>query len=178
MRLKALDHFISEALPFFGDVQDAMKRGEPFLYHGLVSPYLNAGLLTAREVCLAAESAYRKGAAPLNAVEGFIRQILGWREYVRGIYWHQMPAYAETNALGATRPLPWFYWSGETDLACIAEVVGDTRRHAYAHHIQRLMVTGNFALLAGIRLPRSRPGISPSMSMPSTGWSCRMSTGW
>ncbi len=149
--LKALDHFISEALPFFGDVQDAMKRGEPFLYHGLVSPYLNAGLLTAREVCLAAESAYRRGAAPLNAVEGFIRQILGWREYVRGIYWHQMPAYAETNALGATRPLPWFYWSGETDLACIAEVVGDTRRHAYAHHIQRLMVTGNFALLAGIR---------------------------
>lgn len=149
--LKALDHFIAEALPFFGDVQDAMKRGEPFLYHGLVSPYLNAGLLTPREVCLAAESAYRRGAAPLNAVEGFIRQILGWREYVRGIYWHQMPAYAETNALGATRPLPWFYWSGETDLACIAEVVGDTRRHAYAHHIQRLMVTGNFALLAGIR---------------------------
>jgi len=149
--LKALDHFITEALPFFGDVQDAMKRGEPFLYHGLVSPYLNAGLLTPREVCLAAESAYRRGSAPLNAVEGFIRQILGWREYVRGIYWHQMPAYAETNALGATRPLPWFYWSGETDLACLAEVVGDTRRHAYAHHIQRLMVTGNFALLAGIR---------------------------
>jgi deoxyribodipyrimidine photolyase-related protein len=149
--LMALDHFISEALPAFGDVQDAMKRGEPFLYHGLVSPYLNVGLLTAREVCLAAETAWRRGTAPLNAVEGFIRQILGWREYVRGIYWHQMPGYAETNALGADRPLPWFYWSGETDLACLAEVVGDTRRNAYAHHIQRLMVTGNFALLAGIR---------------------------
>ncbi len=149
--LKALDHFITEALPQFGDVQDAMKRGEPFLYHGLLSPYLNVGLLTAREVCLAAETAYRRGQAPLNAAEGFIRQILGWREYVRGIYWHRMPDYAETNALGADRPLPWFYWSGETDLACIAEVVGETRRNAYAHHIQRLMVTGNFALLAGIR---------------------------
>ncbi len=149
--LAALDHFIAEGLPSFGDVQDAMKRGEPFLYHGLISPYLNVGLLTAREVCLAAERAWRRGTVPLNAAEGFIRQILGWREYVRGIYWHQMPGYAETNALGATRPLPWFYWSGETDMACIAEVVGDTRRNAYAHHIQRLMVTGNFALLAGIR---------------------------
>ncbi len=149
--LAALDHFIAEGLPSFGDVQDAMKRGEPFLYHGLISPYLNVGLLTAREVCIAAETAWRRGVAPLNAAEGFIRQILGWREYVRGIYWHQMPAYAATNALGASRPLPWFYWSGETDMACIAEVVGDTRRNAYAHHIQRLMVTGNFALLAGIR---------------------------
>lgn len=149
--LAALDHFITEALPQFGDVQDAMKRGEPFLYHGLLSPYLNVGLLTAREVCVAAETAYRRGEAPLNAAEGFIRQILGWREYVRGIYWHRMPGYAETNALGADRPLPWFYWSGETDLACMAEVVGETRRNAYAHHIQRLMVTGNFALLAGIR---------------------------
>lgn len=149
--LAALDHFIAEGLPSFGDVQDAMKRGEPFLYHGLISPYLNVGLLTAREVCLAAETAWRRGAAPLNAAEGFIRQILGWREYVRGIYWHQMPGYAETNALDATRPLPWFYWSGKTDMACIAAVVGDTRRNAYAHHIQRLMVTGNFALLAGIR---------------------------
>jgi deoxyribodipyrimidine photolyase-related protein len=149
--LSALDHFIAVGLPSFGDVQDAMKRGEPFLYHGLISPYLNVGLLTAREVCLAAETALRRGAAPLNAAEGFIRQILGWREYVRGIYWREMPGYAETNALQAMRPLPWFYWSGETDLACIAEVVGETRRNAYAHHIQRLMITGNFALLAGIR---------------------------
>jgi deoxyribodipyrimidine photolyase-related protein len=147
---EALDHFVTVALPRFGDYQDAMKRGEPFLFHGLVSTSLNLGLLTAREVCGAAERAWQAGLAPLNAVEGFIRQVLGWREYVRGIYWLRMPGYAATNALGAKRDLPWFYWSGETDMACIAEVVGETRRNAYAHHIQRLMVTGNFALLAGV----------------------------
>ncbi len=148
--LAALDHFIAAALPGFGDWQDAMKSGEPFLHHALLSPALNLGLLRPHEVCVAAERAYRTGDAPLNAVEGFIRQILGWREYVRGLYWLKMPGYAATNALGATRPLPWFYWSGETDMACIAAVVDDTRRNAYAHHIQRLMVTGNFALLAGL----------------------------
>lgn len=88
---------------------------------------------------------------PLNAAEGFIRQIIGWREYVRGVYWLEMPEYALTNALSATRPLPWFYWSGETQMNCLAQTIADTRRHAYAHHIQRLMVTGNFALLAGVR---------------------------
>jgi deoxyribodipyrimidine photolyase-related protein len=148
--LEALEHFLSTCLPSFGDYQDAMKRDDPFLFHALVSPYLNIGLLTAREVCQAAERAYRSGTAPLNAVEGFIRQILGWREYVRGLYWLKMPDYAHTNALGATRALPSFYWTAETDLACIAETVADTRRNAYAHHIQRLMITGNFALLAGI----------------------------
>jgi deoxyribodipyrimidine photolyase-related protein len=148
--LAALDHFIAEALPSFGDYQDAMKGGEPFLYHGLISTSLNLGLLTPREICLAAERVWLEGAAPLNAVEGFIRQILGWREFVRGIYWLKMPNYAATNFLEAKRALPWFYWSGETDLNCIAHVVAQTRRHAYAHHIQRLMVTGNFALLAGI----------------------------
>ncbi|MFO1150617.1 MAG: cryptochrome/photolyase family protein [Alsobacter sp.] len=148
--LEALAHFVEVALPRFGDYQDAMKRGEPFLFHGLVSTSLNLGLLTARETCGAAERAWKAGHAPLNAVEGFIRQVLGWREYVRGIYWLRMPGYAATNALGAKRDLPWFYWSGETDMACIAQVVGETRRNAYAHHIQRLMVTGNFALLAGI----------------------------
>ncbi len=148
--LEALEHFIRACLPLYGDYQDAMKADEPFLFHAVVSPYLNAGLLTAREICVAAERAYQRGEAGLNAVEGFIRQILGWREYIRGIYWLRMPGYAATNMLGASRPLPWFYWSGETDLNCIANAVGDTRRNAYAHHIQRLMVTGNFALLAGI----------------------------
>ncbi len=148
--LEALEDFLAVGLPRFGDYQDAMKTGAPFLHHGLISPYLNLGLLTAQEVCAAAEAAYRAGRAPLNAAEGFIRQILGWREYVRGIYWTRMPDYADTNALGATRDLPWFYWSGETDMNCLRQCIGDTLRHAYAHHIQRLMVTGNFALLAGI----------------------------
>ena len=147
--LQALDVFIADHLPEFGDHQDAMVLGQSFMHHAVLSPYLNLGLLLPREVCAAAERAYAKGKAPLNAVEGFIRQILGWREYIRGIYWLKMPDYAVSNALDAHRPLPWFYWSGETKLACVAEVVGQTRRHAYAHHIQRLMVTGNLALLGG-----------------------------
>jgi deoxyribodipyrimidine photolyase-related protein len=148
--LKALHHFIADALPGFGDFQDAMKQGEPFLHHALISPCLNAGLLTPAEVCDAADNAWRNGHAPLNAVQGFIRQVIGWREFVRGIYWHLMPAYADSNALNATRDLPWFYWSGETDMNCLKQCIGETRDHAYAHHIQRLMVTGNFALLAGV----------------------------
>ena len=148
--LLALDTFLRDALPNFGAYQDAMATGEPFVFHAAISPYLNAGLLTPREVCVAAEREYLEKRAPLNAVEGFIRQILGWREYVRGVYWLKMPDYTETNALGATRPLPWFYWSGDTDMHCLREAIGQTRRHAYSHHIQRLMVTGNFALLAGI----------------------------
>ena len=147
---EALEHFIQACLPSFGDYQDAMKQGEPFLFHSVISPYLNCGLLTAREVCAAAEKAYKKKKAPLNAVEGFIRQVLGWREYVRGIYWHHMPAYAQSNALQAQRPLPQFFWTADTGMNCIAQVVHETRDNAYAHHIQRLMVTGNFALLAGI----------------------------
>jgi deoxyribodipyrimidine photolyase-related protein len=137
-------------LPSFGDVQDAMKQGEGFLFHALISPMLNIGLLVPDEVCRKAEAAYHTGHAPLNAVEGFIRQILGWREYVRGLYWLKMPNYSEGNALNANRPLPAFYWSGATAMNCLKQCVGDTMRNAYAHHIQRLMVLGNFALLAGI----------------------------
>ena len=148
--LAALDDFIAHGLPGFGDYQDAMKAGAPFLYHSLLSPALNIGLLSPREVCAAAETAWRMGHAPLNAVEGFVRQILGWREYVRGVYWTLMPDYADGNALDATRELPAFYWTGETDMRCLREAIDGTARHAYAHHIQRLMVTGNFALLAGI----------------------------
>jgi deoxyribodipyrimidine photolyase-related protein len=149
--LGALDDFIVLGLPRFGDYQDAMKAGEPFLYHSLLSPLINAGLLRPREVVARAEAAFRDGAAPLNAVEGFIRQILGWREFIRGVYWLKMPGYGETNALDARRPLPAFYWTAETDMRCMKEAIVATRDHAYAHHIQRLMVTGNFALLAGIR---------------------------
>lgn len=145
-----LDHFIAKLLPHFGDYQDAMVAGEPYLYHSLISSYLNAGLLLPLEICQKAESAYRNGTAPLNAAEGFIRQILGWREYIRGIYWHFMPEYGELNALNATRPLPGFYWGEHTNMFCASEAVRHTRDHAYSHHIQRLMITGNFALLAGL----------------------------
>ncbi|MEM6649102.1 MAG: cryptochrome/photolyase family protein [Pseudomonadota bacterium] len=148
--LRALDDFIDVALPAFGDYQDAMATGEDFLHHSLVSAYLNAGLLTPLEICEAAVEAYHDDHAPLNAVEGFVRQIIGWREFIRGLYWLEMPSYKETNALKADRPLPDFYWTGKTDMHCLSEVVRATRDYAYAHHIQRLMVTGNFALLAGI----------------------------
>lgn len=148
--LKELDHFIKHALPSFGDYQDAMSVDSAFLFHSLLSPYLNAGLLDPREVCETAEAAYQRSDAPLNAVEGFIRQIIGWREFVRGIYWLKMPDYAETNYFGADRPLPDFYWSGETDMNCLRHAIENTLDNAYAHHIQRLMVTGNFALLAGL----------------------------
>ena len=148
--LAALKHFVAHALPKFGDFQDAMVAGQPYLYHAVLSVYLNAGLLGWRECCEAAEAAWRDGTAPLNAVEGFVRQIIGWREFVRGVYFLEGPDYPARNALGATRALPDFYWTGDTDMACVAEAVGATLANAYAHHIQRLMVTGNFALLAGL----------------------------
>ena len=146
----ALEDFIRRRLPGFGDWQDAMKTGEVALFHALLSTSLNLGLLDPRRICAAAEAAFRAEHAPLHAVEGFIRQILGWREFVRGIYWLHMPEYGEKNVLGAARRLPWFYWSGETRMNCIHQAVTATRDHAYAHHIQRLMVTGNFALIAGL----------------------------
>jgi deoxyribodipyrimidine photolyase-related protein len=148
--LLELDHFIRRLLPEFGDYQDAMVAGEPYLYHSLISSYLNAGLLLPLEICQKAEAAYRAGNVPLNAAEGFIRQILGWREYIRGIYWHFMPEYGQRNSLNATRPLPDFYWGAPTGMFCVAETVRHTRDHAYSHHIQRLMITGNFALIAGL----------------------------
>ena len=148
--LEALQHFVTRALPRYGDYQDAMRSGDPWLFHSLLSSSLNIGLLLPREVCEAAIAQWRSGAAPLNAVEGFVRQILGWREYVRGLYWAWMPGYASTNHLQAQRPLPAFFWTGNTSLRCLSQVIAETRRNAYAHHIQRLMITGNFALLAGL----------------------------
>lgn len=148
--LSLLQSFIKERLAKYGDYQDAMKEGEPTLFHSLISAPMNAGLLDPSEACEAVLEAYRNGEAPLNAVEGFIRQVIGWREYVRGIYWLKMPDYAQTNFLDAKRDLPDFYWSGDTKMNCIKQVVHETRDNAYAHHIQRLMITGNFALLYGV----------------------------
>ncbi|MCV6627905.1 MAG: cryptochrome/photolyase family protein, partial [Cellvibrionaceae bacterium] len=148
--LAVLKQFIEQRLGKFGDFQDAMIEGEPWMYHSHLSFYLNCGLLLPLECVRAAERAYREGSAPLNGVEGFIRQILGWREYVYGIYWHLMPAYAEQNYLAAKRDLPGFYWHGRTELNCLRQVISETLANAYAHHIQRLMIVGNFALLIGV----------------------------
>ncbi|PTS81940.1 MULTISPECIES: cryptochrome/photolyase family protein [unclassified Caulobacter] len=145
-----LDHFFDDMLAGFGDWQDAMSWGRPFLWHSLISPALNIGLLDPLAICRRAEAAWREGRAPLNAVEGFIRQILGWREFVRGVYWLKMPEYGQRNALDAQGKLPAFYWTGQTDMACVADAVTAVRDHAYAHHIQRLMVTGNLAMLLGV----------------------------
>ena len=146
----ALGDFVLNRLPQFGDWQDAMRAGSPTLFHALISTSLNTGLLTPTEVFTAAEGAFRAGLVKLNAAEGFIRQVIGWREFVRGIYWLKMPEFGRLNALEATRKLPWLYWSAETRMNCMHHAVTDTREHAYAHHIQRLMITGNFALLAGL----------------------------
>ena len=146
----AFDHFVDVGLAQFGDYQDAMLTGQRFLYHSIVSMYLNCGLLEPLSMCRKVEAAYRAGRVPLNAAEGYIRQVIGWREYVRGIYWLKMPEYAASNGLEHVRQLPDFYWTGETNMRCMREAITQTKEEAYAHHIQRLMVTGNFALLAGV----------------------------
>lgn len=147
---EVLQQFLTEFLPNFGATQDAMLQDDPNINHSLLSFYINVGLLDATAVCRAAELAYLKGKAPLNAVEGFIRQIIGWREYMRGIYWLSGPDYVDRNFFENARPLPSFYCSGKTEMNCLATVIIETIEYAYAHHIQRLMITGNFALLAGI----------------------------
>ncbi|KTC83825.1 cryptochrome/photolyase family protein [Legionella brunensis] len=148
--LEEAHFFINQCLPQFGDYQDAMLKQEVHLFHSRLSCYLNAGLLLPLELCKMAEQAYLKNAVAINSAEGFIRQILGWREYVRGIYWSFMPDYANLNYFNATRSLPDFFWGKPTDMFCLKEVVKQTGDEAYSHHIQRLMITGNFALLAGL----------------------------
>jgi len=148
--LEALSHFVSHALPSFGDEQDAMLADDPTLSHALISPYLHLGLLAPLEVCRAVEAEWQAGRVPINAAEGFIRQIIGWREFIRGIWAIAGPDYMTRNALAHDRALPQLYWGKPTKMACLSHAVAQTRDMAYAHHIQRLMVTGNFALLAGV----------------------------
>ena len=148
--LACLEAFVSQALPHFGDFEDAMSSTSPRLFHSLLSFALNVKMLNPREVIARVEAAYREGRAPLPAVEGFIRQILGWREYVRGIYWAHMPGYDARNALGHHTPLPSWFWNGNTQMRCLQHAIGQSLQTAHAHHIQRLMVIGNFALLAGL----------------------------
>ncbi|MDX2150374.1 MAG: cryptochrome/photolyase family protein [Bryobacteraceae bacterium] len=148
--LTALDDFIAHRLSHFGAFQDAMSAGEPYLFHSRLSSSLNLHLLSAREVVDAAVTAYRKRRAPLNSVEGFVRQILGWREFVRGLYWTHMPEYAGLNYFDATLPVPRILWTGETDMNCIRHAAGMLHERAYAHHIHRLMVLGLYSLLLGV----------------------------
>ena len=148
--LIALQEFVAHRLPYFGQYQDAMWEGEVWLFHSHLSCALNTKLLHPQEVIDKAQEAYLQGHAPIEAVEGFIRQILGWREYVRGIYWTHMPEYVDRNAMQATAKLPEFFWTGQTDMACLKDAIGLTLQHGYAHHIQRLMVTGLYALLLGV----------------------------
>lgn len=149
--LQQLDEFINNRLASFGDFQDAMWTDEPFLYHARLSAALNLKLLNPMEVIQAAEQAYLDDKAPLNAVEGFIRQVLGWREYVRGLYWHYRDEWLDYNALGADADLPWFYWHGDTEMTCLQQSISQVLNHGYGHHIQRLMVTGLFSLLWGVK---------------------------
>ena len=148
---EALDDFIAHRLPLFGRYQDALWEGEPWLYHSRLSAAMNLKLLSPRTVVDAAVREWREGRAPIEAVEGFVRQILGWREYVRGVYWQRMPGFLDDNALDAQAPLPGFFWTGDTDMACLRDALRQTLDLGYAHHIQRLMVTGLFALLVGVR---------------------------
>ena len=146
----ALRDFVDHRLAHFGDYQDAMLAGEPFLYHACLSSALNLHLLDPRDCIAAAVDAYEQGNAPLNAVEGFVRQIAGWREFVRGVYWSNMPGYADFNEFSADLPVPDSYWTGETDMTCLRESMKSLKAYGYAHHIQRLMVFGLYAMLLGV----------------------------
>lgn len=146
-----LRDFVEKRLPQFGDFEDMMATGEPTLFHSLLSPTLNIGLLTPLECVDAAVDAWRAKKAPLNAVEGFVRQIIGWREYVNGVYWLRGPDYRESNELGADRPLPDWFYTGDIPMNCLRHVLQQVIDTGWNHHIQRLMVLGNFFLLAGIR---------------------------
>ena len=151
--LQQLDHFATHALPHFGDYEDAMSRKAHRLFHSLLSFAMNVKLLNPREVVQRVEAEWRAGRVPLAAAEGFIRQVIGWREYIRGIYWAQMPGYDERNFFEHTTPLPPWFWTGDTRMNCMAAAIGGSLQNAHAHHIQRLMVIGNFALLAGLDVP-------------------------
>ncbi|MDX1678192.1 cryptochrome/photolyase family protein, partial [Arsukibacterium sp.] len=137
---QAFNHFVSEQLSRFGDYQDAMLMDQPFLFHSICSVYLNCGLLDVRWMCQKVEAAYKQDKVAINAAEGFIRQLIGWREYVRGLYWLLMPDYKSRNFLNAKRPLPGYYWDGKTKMRCMQQAISHTLTHAYSHHIQRLMV--------------------------------------
>jgi deoxyribodipyrimidine photolyase-related protein len=150
--LEVLDFFIQTRLSEFGPYQDAMVTGEQTMWHAMLSPYLNIGLLHPLEVIEAAEQAYdnNQTAWQLNSIEGFVRQILGWREYMHGIYLQMGEDYPTRNFFNHSQPLPAFYWTGDTQMNCLHQVITQVKEIGYAHHIQRLMVLSNFAMIAGV----------------------------
>ncbi|MDQ6860529.1 MAG: cryptochrome/photolyase family protein [Verrucomicrobiota bacterium] len=148
--LRWLRYFIDERLPNFGAYEDMMAEAEPHLFHSVLSSSLNLGLLTPRECVEAAIDAYRRGAAPLNSVEGYVRQVIGWREFINGVYWLRGPEYKTLNSLGADRPLPGWFYTGQTEMNCLHHVLKQNLSLGWNHHIQRLMVLGNFFLISGI----------------------------
>lgn len=170
-----LREFIKHRLPRFGSYQDAMWTGERFLFHSRLSCLLNTKLLNPRECIDKAVEAYREGEAPINSVEGFVRQVLGWREFVRGIYWLKMPGYLEENHFGATAQLPSFFWDGKTDMRCVRDAMENVLRHGYAHHIQRLMVLGLFAQLSGVN-PRKFHDWHVAMYLDAIDWASAPNT--
>ena len=167
--LRWLEAFIAERFGQFGPYEDLMVTGEPVLFHSVLTPMLNLGLLHPMECVEAAVTAFRQGKVPLASAEGFVRQIIGWREFVNGVYWHCGPDYVERNGLGAHRPLPEWFWTGETELNCLRQVLGEVRSTGYNHHIQRLMVLGNFLLLAGVS-PREAYGWFLAMYVDAYDW--------
>tara|TARA_B100001540_G_scaffold231755_1_gene205962 strand:+ start:1333 stop:2853 length:1521 start_codon:yes stop_codon:yes gene_type:complete len=146
--MKNLNDFLKNKLDNFGPYEDAMAQEESFLYHSVLSMYLNIGLLEPKQII---KKVLEKDGIKVESIEGFVRQILGWREYIRGIYWHTMPSYSKTNYFDAKNKLPKFYWTGDTEMNCMKNCIQQTIKESYAHHIQRLMITGNFALIAGIK---------------------------
>ena len=149
--LNLLKYFCEHLLLHFGDFQDALTSKSWTLYHSRLSFAMNLKLISPKEVCDAVESTFRASdEVDITQAEGFIRQILGWREFMRGIYWAEMPGFAEMNHFEHAAPLPSWYWNGKTKMACLRQAIQQSLDHGYAHHIQRLMVTGNFALLAGV----------------------------
>jgi deoxyribodipyrimidine photolyase-related protein len=146
----ALQDFVRHRLSRFGTYQDAMWTDQPVLFHSQLSGAMNLKLIDPRTVLMAVQDAYHRGRVELHSAEGYIRQVLGWREYIRGVYWTFMPKYVDGNALDAREKLPDFYWTGDTEMNCLRQALGQTLRYGYAHHIQRLMVTGLYALLFGV----------------------------
>ena len=173
--LRALDDFVENRLDMFGPYEDAMWDGEWFLYHSALSSALNLHLLDPRECCEKAIAAYEAGKARLNSVEGFVRQLIGWREYIRGVYWHEGAGYRDRNFLDQHGKLPGFYWDGESDMRCVSECAGSVVEHGWSHHIPRLMVLANFAMIAGVG-PRAIGDWFYGMYVDSVDWATTPNT--